>query len=157
MVKEAFSTNPHKASAKVNINSFMIGSLFFILTLVISIDPYKFGIVAISQLVLAIPLLFVSSLAYAKIGYWKETKRWDRLGWFTNNIGNLFTLNAIGIITNTFNHLLAIVYFSLFLLLMLIYSYLNGYQDPSAIKEKLFKFLFLLLIISTGGLVPILI
>jgi len=155
MKKEMFDTNPSKASAKVTINSFMIGSLFFILTLIISLSPDRFNPFVIYQLVLAIPLLYVSSLSYSKVGYWKEVRNWDKLGWFTNTIGNLFVLNAIGLIAATFNFWLAITYFILFICLMLIYSYINIIHYPKTLGSKLFKFLFTLTIILLGGIIPI--
>jgi hypothetical protein len=152
---DIFETKPEKAIGKITINAFMIGSLFMIITLIWTLDPHKFSLVIITQLVLAIPLLFVSSLAYTKLGYWKETKLWDEFGWFTNNIGNIFVLNIIGLITSTVNRNLSFVYFGLIILLMLIYSIINIIYKPRAIGEKLFKFIFFIVILSLGGIVPI--
>lgn len=153
--KDIFETKPEKAISKITINAFMIGSLFVILTLIWTLDPHKFSLIIISQLVLAIPLLYVSSLAYTKLGYWKETRLWDRFGWFTNNIGNIFVLNVIGLIAATVYKNLAFVYFGLILFLMLIYSVINVIYKPRALKEKLFKFVFFLIILSIGGIIPL--
>lgn len=157
MAKEdLFRTNPEKASAKVSINSFMIASLFFILTLIWTLNPEKFSSIIIYELVLAIPLLFVSSLSYSKIGYWKETKLWDWLGWFTNNIGNIFVLNVVGLIAATFSIKLSFLYFGLTILLMFIYSLINIIYRHNKLAEKLFKFLFFLVILFLGGIYPLL-
>jgi len=153
--RKIFTTNPEKASARVTINSFMMGSLFVILTLIWSLNPGRFSYATIVQLVLAIPLLFVSSLTYAKIGYWQETKLWDTYGWFTNTIGTLFIINVAGLITATLYKNLAIFYFVLTILLMAIYSAVNVVYRPASFKEKLFKFLFLVVIIVLGGLLPV--
>ena len=153
-MKRFFETNTHKASARVTINSFMIGSLFFILTLVWSLNPSKFSIYLVAQIVFAIPLLFVSSLAYAKIGYWQDIKMWDAFGWFTNNIGSIFILNVVGLMTVTVNRNLAALYFLLIIILMAIYSVINVVYKPATLKEKLFKFSFFLLILISGGILP---
>jgi len=150
-----FVTSPEKASARVTINSFMMGTLFFILTLIWSIGPNRFSFFAIVQLILAIPLLYVSSLAYAKVGYWKEIKLWNNLGWYTNHFGNTFLINVAGILAATFSRNLALVYFALFLFLMLIYSVINLIYKPSSIWEKTYKYLLLLITIIIGGVIPI--
>lgn len=154
--KDMFLTNPQKASTRVTINSFMMGSLFFIFTLIWTLDPERFSIFIISQIVLAIPLLFVSSLAYSKIGYWKDVKGWEALGWFTNNVGNIFILNAVGLMTASVDRILAVVYFVLTIVLMTIYSSINIYYRRGAMREKLFKFGYFLLVLVAGGLVPLL-
>ncbi len=154
-MKQFFETNTHKASARVTINSFMMGSLFFILTLVWSLNPSKFSIYLIAQIVLAIPFLFVSSLAYAKIGYWKEIKMWDTFGWFTNNIGSIFILNVVGLMTAAIYKNLALLYFVLIIVLMAIYSIINVVYKPETLKEKLFKFAFFLFILILGGVLPV--
>ena len=155
--EDFFQTNPQKASAKVTINSFMMGSLFFILTLIWSLNPEKFSLSIITQLVLAIPLLFISSLAYSKIGYWKEVKLWDYLGWFTNNLGNIFILNVIGLMTSKLYLSLAWIYFSLIVMLMVIYSWINFVYSPYALREKAFKLIFFLVVLLLGGILPLLV
>ena len=131
----------------------MMGSLFLVLSLIITLNPSKFSIAVMYQLVLAIPLLYVSSLAYSKIGYHTENlKYWDTLGWFTNTTGNLFIMNAIGLLTAKFDPILAHVYFYLFIILMVIYTFLNIKNNKGALNQKLFKLFYLLLIIFLGGL-----
>lgn len=150
-----FLTSAQKASMRVTINSFMMGSLFFIFTLIWTLDPARFSIFIISQIVLAIPLLFVSSLAYSKIGHWEEVKGWEALGWYTNNIGNIFILNAVGLMTAGVNKGLAVVYFMLTTILMAIYSGINMHYRREAIKAKLFKFAYFMFILLLGGIVPL--
>ena len=142
-----FSINTHKSANKVTISSFMMGSLFFILTLVLTIDPNRFSPLVIYQLVLAIPLLFVSSLAYSKIGYSKSTHTWDMFGWHTNNLGNLFVLNAVGLVAANYDLTLAKIYFTLFCLLMTVYTLININHEPKLWPARLYKLLFLLVVI----------
>jgi hypothetical protein len=146
-----FQTNPQKSANKVTINSFMMGSLFFVLTLIITLDPNRFSSLVIYQLVLAIPLLYISSLAYSKIGYWKDTYEWDALGWFTNTLGNLFVLNAIGLVAAKFNTTLAYVYFFLLCALQIAYTLINIKYNRAFWYHKLFKIVFTLIIITLGG------
>ena len=154
--KYIFSTNPQKSTNKVTINSFMMGSLFFVLTLIITLDPSKFSHLIIYQLFLAIPLLYVSSLAYSKIVYYEKTYHFDTLGWFTNTVGNLFINNAIGLLALKFSPNLSKVYFSLFCVLMTVYTFINVKQNEKIFYEKLFKLLFLLVIVFFGGIIHIL-
>lgn len=153
--EKLLNTNPQKSANKVTINSFMMGSLFFVLTLIITLDPDKFSHLVIYQLVLAIPLLYVSSLAYSKLGYWKEVRGWDILGWYTNTTGNLFILNAVGLVAANYNKNLALVYFVLFCSLMVIYTLINIKYNKNSWFEKLYKLAFLLFIITAGGLLAI--
>jgi len=146
-----FQTNPQKSANKVTINSFMMGSLFFVLTLIITLDPNRFSSLVIYQLVLAIPLLYISSLAYSKIGYWKDTYEWDVLGWFTNTLGNLFVLNAIGLVAAKFNTTLAYIYFSLICVLHIIYTLINIKYNKEVWYHKLFKIIFTLAVVTLGG------
>ena len=155
-MKDIFRTNANKASSKVTINSFMMGSLFFILTLIWTLNPSKFSIFIIAQIVLAIPMLFVSSLAYAKIGYWEKVELWDALGWFTNNIGSIFILNAVGLIAGQISKTLAVCYFLLLILLMAAYSTINVVYKPKTLKEKIFKLVFFVSILVLGGVLPLL-
>ena len=147
--------NPQKSVNMVMINSFMMGSLFFILTLIITIDPSRFSGLVIYQLVLAIPLLYVSSLAYSKLGYQKQAYGWDILGWHTNTLGNLFVLNAVGLVAYNYNSTLSIIYFILLCLLMTVYTIINIRYNTSLWLEKVYKLVFLLTIITLGGIFPI--
>ncbi|HUC31517.1 MAG TPA: hypothetical protein VMR99_02395 [Candidatus Paceibacterota bacterium] len=150
-----FEVNSHKASVRVTINSIMMGSLFLVLTLIWTDAPVKTNSFIVSQLILAVPLLYVSTLAYSKIGYSEKVFMWDTLGWFTNNLGSIFILNAVGLMTILINRDIAFFYFSLMIALMLIYSTINIIYNPKERGEKIFKFFFFLLVVSIGGLLPL--
>jgi len=150
-----FKTNPEKAASRVNINAFMIGSLFVIFTLIWTLSPKQFSPLIISQLVLAMPLLFVSSLSYSKVGYRKEVKYWDYLGWFTNTIGNAFIFNVVGLLLGKEYLVVSYLYFGLIIVLLLVYSIINIVTHPHRIWEKIFKYLFFITIISLLGLLPL--
>lgn len=154
-MSDIFETNASKASSKVTINSFMMGSLFFVLTLIWTLNPSKFSLFMVAQIVLAIPMLFVSSLAYAKIGHWEKVKLWDVLGWFTNNIGSIFILNAVGLVTAQIYFNVAIIYFTLLIILMAIYSTINVIYRKRTLKEKIFKFAFFVFVLTLGGILPL--
>jgi fatty acid desaturase len=151
-----FEVNSHKATVRVATNSIMMGGLFLILTLIWTGDPAKFNIFVVSQLILAVPLLYVSTLAYLKIGYSEKVFMWDILGWFTNNIGSIFILNAVGLMTAAINKDLAVLYFLFMIVFMLMYSIINIIYNPQEKTEKIFKFLFFLIVLAIGGLLPLL-
>jgi hypothetical protein len=129
--------------------------LFFVLTFILTSGYKQFNFLVVSQLVLAIPLLFVSILAYSKIAYWKEATIWDAYGWIISNLGNNILLNAIGLMIAGVSMRLAAAYFSLLLFLMIIYSAVNIKYSPALIRQKLFKLLFFFLIIFLGGILPL--
>jgi len=152
---DKYSTNPEKAASRVSINGVMLASLFVVLT-VIFLEPEKFDLLVVAQLVLAIPFLFVSSLAYSKIGYWKQIRLWDVLGYFTNTLGNLLIINAIGLMVSVISISLALLYFGLMIGLMFIYSLINVIYIRTTWSEKILKFLFLVVILFIGGILPLL-
>ena len=119
---KTFTTNPEKAASRVAINGVMLASLFVMLA-VVFLEPEKFHILAIAQMILSIPFLFVSSLAYSKIGYWKDTALWELLGYFTNTFGNLFMINAIGLLASRISNSIAFLYFGLTISLLLTPNY----------------------------------
>jgi len=149
-----FKSSPAKASAKVALSSTMVGALFFILTLILTIGPKQFDSFILFQIVLAIPFLFVSILTYSKTAYWKDTFLWDTIGWFSVNIGNGFVLNAVGLMMATSDRVLAFLYFGTLSFLMLLYSIINIYYS-NQIVVKLFKYLFFLSILLIGGILPL--
>ncbi|TAK95452.1 hypothetical protein EPO05_04090 [Patescibacteria group bacterium] len=152
---EFFSTNPEKATSRVAINGVMLASIFVMLA-VIFLDYEKFNFLATAQMVLSIPFLFVSSLAYSKIGYWKETRLWDSLGYFTTTFGNYLMINAMGLVAAGISYPLAYSYFGLTIILLLTYSSINIYQTK-LVKKQLFKFLFATAIIFLGGILPLIV
>jgi len=151
----AFRSNPHKASMRISLNSTMISVLFFILTLILATGANKFDLIIIMQLVLAIPLLYVSILAYTKIAFWQETKTWDIYGWATGYAGNTVLLNAIGLIAFSINQWLAVIYFAVLLLLMYSYSIINISYNKKTESQKLWKFSFFLVLNILGGIIPL--
>ena len=150
-----FEVNSHKATVRVTTNSIMMGGLFLILTLLWTGGSVKFNVLVVDQLILAVPLLYVSTLAYLKIGYAEKVFMWDTLGWFTNNLGSIFILNAIGLMTAPVNREFALLYFFLTIVLMAIYSIINIVYNPHERTEKMFKFFFFLLFLTLGGLLPL--
>jgi hypothetical protein len=151
-----FEINSHKATTRVTTNSIMMGGLFLILTLIWTGGSEKFNTFVVGQLILAVPLLYVSTLAYLKIGYSEKVFAWDTLGWFTNNTGSIFVLNAIGLMTIPVSKSFSLLYFFSMIVLMTLYSAINLVYNPHEKAEKIFKFLFFLLFFTIGGLVPLL-
>lgn len=150
-----FGTNPEKAASKVAINSFMAGGLFVVFTLIWTLSPKQFSELIILQLVLSIPLLFVSSLAYTKIGYQKDVMLWDNLAWHTNSIGNAFILNIIGLLVSTEYPYIAILYFTVITILFIIYTAINISLHPHFVWQKIYKFGFFMFLVILLGILPL--
>ncbi len=154
--KDTFRTNPHKASARVAINSFMSAAIFLTLSIIwLQKVEKEIPIIIIVQLVFAIPLLFVSSLAYSKIGYYEEVRHWEKFAWILNNLGNIFVLNVVGIFTKGINQTIALLYFVLTILLMLVYTTINIILNRHTIRERIFKFLFFVTVLFLMGILPV--
>jgi len=151
-----FGKNPEKAEARLHINSFLMGGLLTVLALILTFSPEKFSPIVIGQIVLAIPLILFASLSYAKIGYERNHKIWDRFGWITTNIGYLLFLNATGLILSAFTFvILTWIYFSLLLVLSILYYTLNIISQPGTFKEHLTKMILFIIIIFLGGILPL--
>ena len=146
---------PEKGGARVSINAFMMANLFFILTLIWTLSPDKFSKFIIYQLVLGIPLLFISSLSYAKLGYWKDILVWDRFAWITNTMGNIFVLNIIGLIAATIDRTLSFVYFGFVIVLITSYYGINVKLAPHTTWARIRKFVFFIIILALGGILPL--
>ena len=146
---------PEKATSRIAMNSRLIAVItavfFLIINLKIEILTQN-GLLAL-QLVLAIPFLFTSTLAYSKLGYRKETKRWNTLGWITFIIGYAFMLNTIGILVGRYvDVLFGVLFFLANWILTIIYSLIDISYEKSAIKERLVKDSFFILIQIFFGL-----
>lgn len=156
MNRYIFKTNLHKASVKVNINSYMIGGLFFVLTMIWSFNPERFNPIITNQILLAIPLLFSASLAYIKVSEHDESKIWDTFGWITNTLGNTFVFNVIGLMAATINgRPAALMFFLSFIFIMLIYTIANITENQNLFPQRLFKFAFLVAVLFLGGILPL--
>jgi hypothetical protein len=149
-------TNPEKASSRVAINSTMTGTLFFILTLIWALDPSKFSKIMIAQLILAIPLLYVSIFSYSKLGYWTIKHRWSEFAWITNTTGNIFVLNVVGLMAATVYRDIALLYFFMVILLIGVYYLQHIIYQKSQTKQRIIKFLYFCLLLYWGGISQIL-
>jgi len=156
-MEDFFVTNPEKAAAKIQINNILMASCLAILTILWGIGdrPQDQGLLA--QLVLSVPLLYVSSIAYTKIAYREEVKWWDRLGWFSGTTATIAILNAFGIMTSSAGYpSIAVIYFLLTWALLFVYTCINLRYHPRAVGVKVFKYGYVVTLQVLFGLVPVL-
>jgi len=88
----SFKTNPHKAAAKIRINNTLIGVCLTMFGIIWAFSSNKLTSDIILQFIFAVPLLYVSSLCYTKLAYWKEVRLWEFFGWFTGTTALAFVL-----------------------------------------------------------------
>jgi hypothetical protein len=150
-----FKTNQHKAASKVMINSYMMGGLFFVFTLVWTIKGTEVGPFIMGELIAAIPLLFVSSQAYTKVGCYEDVKYWEYFAWHVNNIGDILILSVIGLFVSKFYPILAYEYFIFMLFLMFAYTLVNMKAHPGRFWGKVYKYLFFVSGVVLFGLLPL--
>ena len=144
---EHFKTNPQKAASKISINNNLIAACLAIFGILWAIAPEKLTLPIIIQFAFAIPLLYVSSIAYTKIAYWKQVKFWDYLGWFTGTTATAFVLNIIALLIFILGYRgMALAYFFLLWFLLIIYTAINIYYNPRVARVKIFKLLFFIFI-----------
>jgi len=154
---ELFKENPAKADARLHINSFLLGGIFTVIALLLTLSLEKVNFIMLIELVLSIPLIFFASLSYAKIGYKQNHKLWDDFGWITNNLGYLLFLNSTGLIISAFFfNSIALIYFGLIIILSSVYYALNIISQPGTLKEHLSKLILFLVVTILGGVLPIL-
>lgn len=152
-----FRQNPAKADARLHINSFLLGGVFTVIALLLTLSPERVSFTMLIELVLAIPLIFFASLSYAKMGYERQHKIWDNFGWITNNMGYILFLNSTGLIISAFFfNSIAFIYFGLLIILASTYYVLNIKTQPGTLKEHLTKLILWIAIIVIGGIIPIL-
>jgi len=151
-----FQENPAKAEARLHINSFLLGGIFTVIALLLTLSLDKVSFIMLIELVMSIPLIFFASLSYAKLGYERNHKIWDDFGWITNNLGYLLFLNSTGLIISAFFFKsIALAYFGLLIVLSSVYYILNIITQPGTLKEHLSKLIIFLVIIIAGGVYPI--
>lgn len=104
---------------------------------------------------MAVPLLFVSSLAYSKLSYWKNNLSWDRFGWITNHFGSWFLINVVGLLGASYSKFIGIIYFALTIFLMTVYAVIKIKSKTSSLYSNLIKFGLVILTIIFGGIIYI--
>ncbi|MFC1656457.1 hypothetical protein ACFL14_00610 [Patescibacteria group bacterium] len=145
-----------KASNRVGINRSLIAIAIgiFFLTVNLKKQILMEEILAL-QLVLSIPMLLVSTLAYTKLGYREKTEKWNILAWVTFIFGYTFLLNIIGILLNEVVGLnIALIYFIVTWLVSLAYSVIDISYNRPVWKERLIKDIFFTLILIIFGILP---
>jgi len=150
--------NPTKASSRIALNTRLIALTFSIFFLTINLRQELFSQkIVLLQLILAIPLLLTSTLAYSKVSYRERTNRWEILSWITFVLGYSFLLNIVGILVgNIAGVLLATIFFVASWILTLTYSLIDISYNKSVIKERLVKDGIFILIQLTFGLLVVL-
>ncbi len=142
-----FKVNPHKAATKMEANHDLIAVCLTVFGIMWALTPEKLSLAILLQFIFAIPLLYISSISYAKIAYQQDAKFWDYLGWFTGTMATAFALNIIGILTFLLGHaVLSLIYFFITWLLLLVYTLINIYYNPEDKGTKIFKFLFFIVV-----------
>jgi len=144
---EPFKTNPQKAASKISINNNLISVCLATFGILWAIAPEKLTLPLIVQFTFAVPLFYVSSIAYAKIAYWDQVKFWDYLGWFTGTTATAFVLNIIAVLIFILGYKeMALAYFFILWSLLVVYTVINIRYNPQAVGVKIFKLLFFILI-----------
>ena len=146
---------PAKASARIKINTTLIGISMGVFFFLFSFRPEAFveNKILLLQLILSIPLLFFSSLAYAKVGYKKQVEMWNNYGWFGFATAHAFLINVIGVLSGIYIDIfVAIIFFIVYWALTLIYSFIDLRYSKKSLGERLKKDLYFISLQIIGGI-----
>jgi len=137
-----------KASNRISLNrvllSIAIGAFFLTVNLN---EELLFEKILVLQLVLSIPLLLTSTLAYSKVGYRRKFQKWNGMGWLTFALGYAFLLNVIGILlAKTSGITISIIFFASSWFLAIAYSLVDISYDRAVIRERIYKDLLFILV-----------
>lgn len=144
-----------KADTRININSMLVAVSATVLFIISAINPSLFiqEFWLALQLVLIIPLLITSSLAYSKLGYKKETRRWNTLGWVCFVIGFAFMINVTAILMNALGLMqIGLILIAVNFLLIFIYAVFDHKYGDGSIAEEILKYFLLVIIQIVFGL-----
>lgn len=149
---------PSKADSRITLNTTLLAISIGVFFLMINMNSnFLSQKILTTQLILSIPLLFISNLAYSKIGYRKQVKKWNIFGWITFIIGFGFILNVIGIISKEIIGItISIMFFVICWVLIFIYSFIDISYDKFRLKERLIKDGFFIFIQTSLGLIVVL-
>jgi hypothetical protein len=142
-----------KASARIALNRTLIGIVIGVFFLTINLrKELFFQKVLVLQLVISIPFLLTSILAYSKVAYRTNTEKWNNLAWFTFIVGYAFIINIIGILLGGFaGKAIAVIFFASSWTLSIIYSLVDISCDKKAVKERVAKDALFILITTVLG------
>ena len=148
--------NSSKSSNRIGINRSLIAIAIGIFFLAVNLKKQiLLEEILVLQLVLSIPMLLVSTLAYSKLGYREKTDKWNILAWVTFIFGYTFLLNIIGILlSDTVGIRTALIYFIVTWVVSLVYSLIDISYNRIVWKERLIKDILFTLIIILLGILP---
>jgi hypothetical protein len=147
-----------KSSTRININSMLVGVAATVLFIVISFNPkiLQENFWLSLQLVLIIPFLIISSLAYSKLGYKKEQKKWNLVAWVCFIIGYSFMINVIAILISIIGLVfIGATLITINLILHYIYAAMDHRYGDGSIREEFMKYAILTVLNVVLGLLVI--
>ncbi len=157
MIKKEGKDFSFVSSKRIDINLRLLGTAFAVFTFIIALRPaiLKDNIPLALQLTLAIPLLITSTLVRTKQYNHHEYKNWNAFGYATFILAYTMMINVVGILLSVLVSLyVGLVFFFVNMLMAVIYSYFEVYYDRQAMKSRLYKDLFFLLMLILLGVYP---
>jgi hypothetical protein len=130
-----------KAASRIALNTSLLSVAVGIFFLVVSLrSQLLVPEVVAAQMVLPIPLLLSSILAYSKVGYKDRIERWDTLGWITFILGYAMILNVVGILLAGYVSLrMSLLFFGASWTMTIVYSVVDISYERSHVRERLAK------------------
>lgn len=149
--------NKLKAESRTVINLRLLGISFTLFTFIAAISPFllKENILLSLQLTIAIPLLITSIFARKKLAYTKKTELWNKYGFITSTIALAFLLNVVGIFLSVLvGKNVSLIFYASNILIAILYSLFEIYENKSLIKSRICKDLLFILILIILGILP---
>ena len=147
------------ATAKVEINLYLLAITFTLFTFIIAINPalIRDNAYLSLQLTLAIPLLISSTFARTKLIHREKPSVWATYGFVTFILAYAFLINVVGILLSTLvSTRIGMVFWGVNIVLSLLYFSLEVIEDNDKVSSRVWKDIVFIAIILAGGLLPVL-
>jgi hypothetical protein len=146
-----------KSKSRLDINRTLLGVIFTVFALIISLKPslFKESLFVPFELTLAVPLLLSSIFARSKLAFTKRPEMWEKYGFYTFLLGYSFLLNVLGILlSNSISLTIGIAFFLFNIITSIIYSYLEVTENRAKLSSRIKKDCLFTLLILVGGILP---
>jgi hypothetical protein len=145
------------SEVKLTINVTLLGICFTLFVIITALKaPLLENPFLSLQLTLAIPFFLTASFSRSKfVEKHQRIKRWELFSYITFILGYSLLLNSTGILLATIAaKWLAIPFFVLNIILAILYSVMEVFDDHSKLKKRLFRDGLFAVIILLFGLLP---
>ena len=151
------SFDEFKNKFRMDINRSLLAIAFTLFGLMVSLKPAilsNIPLIAI-QLTIAVPLLLSSTFGRSRLHTAKNKRIWEEYCFVTFLLGYSLLINVLGILlTLVIGLQFGILFFAVNILVSIIYSSVEIFEDRSRLLQRTLKDLSFFFLILIGGILP---